>query len=97
MSDKLRAAISRLRQPELVQLDEYLHELLVADEPIPLPSGSTVVEERHEGGRTLRLERRRCGKPSCHCASGEGHGPYWYAYFHEAGRLRSRYIGKSLK
>jgi non-specific serine/threonine protein kinase len=23
-----------------------------------------------------------------------GHGPYWYAYWHEEGRLRSRYLGK---
>jgi hypothetical protein len=22
--------------------------------------------------------RTRCGKPTCHCATGLGHGPYWY-------------------
>jgi len=98
VTDELQQAISRLSQPELVQLDEYLHELLAAaEESIPVPSGSTVVEERHEGGRTLRLERRRCGKQTCHCVGGEGHGPYWYCYFRAGGRLRSQYIGKSLK
>jgi hypothetical protein len=20
----------------------------------------------------------RCGKPNCHCATGQGHGPHWY-------------------
>ena len=33
----------------------------------------------------------RCGKESCtRCP----HGPYWYAYWTEEGRRRSRYIGK---
>jgi len=39
---------------------------------------------------------RRCGKadcPSC-SAHGPGHGPYWYAYWWDAGRMRSRYLGK---
>ncbi len=42
---------------------------------------------------TYRLEEVRCGKPNC---SSCPHGPYWYAYFREGGRLRSRYIGRSL-
>jgi len=39
---------------------------------------------------------RRCGKADCaRCASGgPGHGPYWYAYWREGGRMRSRYLGK---
>jgi hypothetical protein len=33
----------------------------------------------------------RCGKESCtRCP----HGPYWYAYWREDGRRRSRYVGK---
>jgi len=41
----------------------------------------------------VRLQARlvRCGKPNCtHCP----HGPYWYAYWTEGGRRRSRYVGK---
>lgn len=50
-----------------------------------------------EGGRrgsvTFRQERVRCGREGCtRCP----HGPYWYAYWREGGRLRSRYIGKEL-
>jgi len=39
---------------------------------------------------------RRCGKADCaRCAAGgPGHGPYWYAYWREGGRMRSRYLGK---
>jgi hypothetical protein len=44
---------------------------------------------------TYRLETIRCGKPNCWCAEGEGHGPYWYAYWRDdRGRLRKTYIGK---
>jgi predicted ATPase/DNA-binding SARP family transcriptional activator len=41
---------------------------------------------------------RRCGKADCPtCAPpGRGHGPYWYAYWWEDGRVRSRYLGKQL-
>lgn len=46
-----------------------------------------------------------CGKPNCHCTrpDSKGHGPYWYAYWHEwdartkTSRTKSRYIGKKLK
>lgn len=44
-------------------------------------------------GVTYRQESVRCGKRGCtRCP----HGPYWYAYWREDGRLRSRYIGKTL-
>jgi predicted ATPase/DNA-binding SARP family transcriptional activator len=37
----------------------------------------------------------RCNKPACRrCADGPGHGPYWYAFWWEGGRTRSRYLGK---
>ena len=39
---------------------------------------------------------RRCGKSDCPtCRAGKrGHGPYWYAYWRESGRVRTRYIGR---
>ena len=45
---------------------------------------------------TYSKQFRRCGRASCpRCGQGQpGHGPYWYAYWREDGRLRSRYIGK---
>ncbi len=44
---------------------------------------------------TYQLQYRKCGKSSCGtCRDGQGHGPYWYAYWREGSRLRSGYIGK---
>ena len=44
---------------------------------------------------TYQLQYRKCGKSSCStCRQGQGHGPYWYAYWREGSRLRSGYIGK---
>ena len=41
----------------------------------------------------VRLRRQwvRCGKEACTKCP---HGPYWYAYWTEGGRRRSRYVGK---
>jgi hypothetical protein len=35
---------------------------------------------------------RKCGKPTCHCATGEKHGPVWYLSQLEAGRTRMRFV-----
>lgn len=44
------------------------------------------------GGRvSYRREFVNCGKPGCSACP---HGPYWYAYYREGGKLVSRYIGK---
>ena len=40
---------------------------------------------------SLRQQWVRCGKPAC---SRCPHGPYWYAYWSEGGRRRTRYVGK---
>lgn len=43
---------------------------------------------------TYRQQRTRCGKERCRkCKEGAGHGPYWYAYWSEAGRTVSKYVG----
>ena len=44
---------------------------------------------------TYQLQYRKCGKASCStCRNGQGHGPYWYAYWRDGARLRSGYVGK---
>ena len=60
--------------------------------------GREIVERRtdYASRTTYQLERIRCGKPTCRCARGAGHGPYWYAYWSEGGKTRSKYIGKQL-
>ena len=45
------------------------------------------------GSVTYRLESVRCGKEGCRTCP---HGPYWYAYYREGEKLKSRYIGREL-
>jgi len=42
----------------------------------------------------LRKQAVRCGKAGCNTCP---HGPYWYAYWTEEGRRRSRYVGRLLE
>lgn len=47
-------------------------------------------------GITFSSQRRRCGKSTCRCVSGDPetlHGPYWYGRF-QSGEVR--YYGRSL-
>ena len=83
-------SIRGLDEYDLRRLMIFLRGLLLnSDGPgFEEPAGSPV-----KTGVTYRLEHVRCGKRGCtRCP----HGPYWYAYWREGGRLRSRYIGKTL-
>lgn len=53
-------------------------------------SNREVIEERHSGTMTFRLERVSCSKNCKGCP----HGPYWYGC--GGGKTRSKYIGKNL-
>lgn len=78
------------------RLDEYdLRRLMIFVRGLLLHRDGDVFEGEVERGSkvTYRLNPVRCGKQGCtRCP----HGPYWYAYWREDGRLRSRYIGKTL-
>ena len=37
----------------------------------------------------------RCGKRSCRCARGLLHGPYFYCFWREGGRLKKAYVRKA--
>lgn len=84
---ELLRQVRRLDEFELRRLLIVVRGLLVhadgepADEPDLPPSLS------------YRQEHVRCGKDGC---SSCPHGPYWYAYWKEAGRTRKRYIGRHL-
>ena len=43
---------------------------------------------------SLRQQSVRCGRPTCTTCP---HGPYWYAYWRENGKRRSKYVGKLLE
>lgn len=54
---------------------------------------SGAIESNDEPNVSLRQQMVRCGKPGCTKCP---HGPYWYAYWTEEGRRRSRYVGRLL-
>jgi len=102
--ETLRIALHRLTLEQARQLYAELGAILQSLEhpsPAPASGGSKsreIVDIKHMGDRLYQLERVRCGKASCKCVGehGELHGPYWYAYWREEGRLNSRYVGKKL-
>lgn len=81
----------------LSEIKDLVEHLITEREKPPksevLPSGREVLKVKEFGSVTYRLERVSCGKKCKGCP----HGPYWYGYWREGGRTRSRYIGKNLR
>jgi hypothetical protein len=40
----------------------------------------------------VRPQWVRCGRLTCRCARGQPHGPYFYRFWREGGRLRKQYV-----
>ena len=92
-TDKISKQVMRLVESftvdELLDLRFDLEELIdqkrqAADQPGEIDNQVDGIKEQY----------RKCGKKSCHCQSGELHGPYLYRYFKRNGRTVSEYIGK---
>ncbi|MGB8646706.1 MAG: DUF6788 family protein [Anaerolineae bacterium] len=87
MDELTEAQLEELREID-ARLNQVLQERRVGQ------GGDTPVRmETQVGSITFRYETVRCGKENC---SRCPHGPYWYAYWKEDGRTRSRYIGRAL-
>ena len=79
----LIADVRSLSEPELRRLVILAQDLLERRGAGRVPEGAKI---------TYRREEVRCGKTNCtRCP----HGPYWYAYWREDGKLRSRYLGSA--
>lgn len=91
---ELKRHVEALSTRQLVNLDAWIHGLLEGVERTG--NSPTAQGKRRPGHKTYRRELVRCGKKGCKCADGQLHGPYWYAYWVENGRLKSQYIGKKL-
>ena len=67
------------------------------ENPLPKmrkPTGRSASSESGLPGVVL-AEKKRCGKANCRCRSGEDddlHGPYFYRYWRQGGRLRKAYV-----
>lgn len=91
-------AIERELYSRLRSLDRHeLRRALIFVRGLLVSHGDDVDEVAFEGDGpdrvTYRLETVRCGKEGCKSCP---HGPYWYAYYREGNRLKSRYIGRDL-
>ena len=79
----------------LYEVRDFLEALIAEQEKSEEPrcsAGREVLKEERVGTVTYRLERISCGKNCKGCP----HGPYWYGYWREGGKTRSKYIGKEL-
>ena len=97
---EIKCSVRALNPKQLVKLDVWLHTLIEAraliDRERQVTKQRKILEVNQTTHKSYRLERVRCGKQGCKCASGNLHGPYWYAYWTEKGKTRSQYIGKRL-
>jgi len=85
---ELMGQIRELDEFDLRRLLIFVRGLIVSREGL-----DPRTEIKPAGTVTYRQEHVRCGRDNCtRCP----HGPYWYAYWREDGRVRSRYIGKNL-
>ena len=88
-------ALPRELTREVRRLDQYeLRRLLILVRGLLVHvDGPPEAEPDLPPSLSYRQEHVRCGKDGCgRCP----HGPYWYAYWKEAGRTRKRYIGRTL-
>ena len=87
-------AIPRELVSEVRRLDEYdLRRLMILVRGLLLHADGAPDPPPTPRRVTYRQEHVRCGKQRCTTCP---HGPYWYAYWKEGGRTRSRYIGRHL-
>ncbi len=95
-TDRIIDALNTLPLRELRHVHAAAGDLIAFIEETQDPDYGRPEEPQAEA-KTYRQEFVRCGKVGCkRCsAGGQGHGPYWYAYWSERGRTRKQYIGKT--
>jgi hypothetical protein len=100
-SERLQNKIQRLALADKQALLAWLVADIEREEQPPKVkpvSDREVVETAQVGRITYQSELIKCGKANCRCATqGSLHGPYWYGYRKDKGRLKSWYIGKEFK
>lgn len=87
MDRQLYSELRKLDRHDLRRVLIYVRGLLHARGDDSVPAG----DDPDAGSVSYRLETVRCGKPGCKTCP---HGPYWYAYYRDGDKLKSRYIGK---
>jgi hypothetical protein len=94
---KIKKDLSDLSLSELEQIKIWLEKYIdKAEDKIKAGELEPEVSIIEKNGKTYRLQHIRCGKETCKCATGGLHGPYWYAYWLEDGKTKSKYLGRKL-
>jgi len=94
-ADQIIAVLGRLTAADLRRGGVKVDELRALYDSWQQPGDQSGVPVQVARVRTYRQEKVRCNKPTCtRCVDGPGHGPYWYVYWREGGKLRKRYLGK---
>jgi hypothetical protein len=92
--DSFSEALARQSLPVLYEIRDLVNDLIsYAERSSDHDEAEEVLAVRRGGAITYRQELVSCGKGCKGCP----HGPYWYGYWREGGKTRSKYIGKSLK
>lgn len=93
LDKRLYSDLRRLDDPDLRRVLIFVRGLLLArGDDLGAAEGEEFGADE-TGPVSYRLEPVKCGKPGCTKCP---HGPYWYAYWREDGKVRSRYIGPEL-
>ena len=102
--EDVQAAVATLNRADQQRLLAWLQRQVDAQEPPPAdpelwqpPGVETAQAVRRIGKSCFLLQGVKCGKPGCKCATGALHGPYWYEFWREGGKVRKRYHGKRIK
>jgi hypothetical protein len=87
--DNIIASIERMNREQLARLQEALdrRRRQLGEEPV-----STVVERRDYRNGVLQLESRAYRRKDGGLTE---RGPYWYFHFRDAGKQRTKYLGKT--
>ena len=98
--EKVIRLLERWNSDELKRLQgwlsiriEQLESLTEELELPPVKSGREAVSVCQLNSIVYRLEKVRCGKENCRTCP---HGPYWYGYQRNNGKVVSFYVGKEL-
>jgi hypothetical protein len=96
---RLQQAVKKLSPRDLKALRAWLDQLIRQTSPQASPgpyafAGQWPAKMNVKRSLTYRREYVKCGKKGCSCATGKGHGPYWYAYWREGKKLKKKYLGK---
>jgi hypothetical protein len=87
--------LGTLSRTDFARVQAEVNRLAALYDDWQAPTEDSPTNEAHSP--TYRQEYTKCNKPSCkRCSESQGHGPYWYSYQREGGKLKKTYIGKQL-